>query len=129
MVSAALRMERVVAIAFAICLIGACAVHVADLLRYGWLPYHFAPRLVNVYWTSLTFFDALAALLLLCSMRIGLFLTLAIIASDVAFNLFARFGLGLHLQPLALWLQILFFIAVVGATVYAQRNEAITRAI
>ena len=126
MANAALRIERLVAIVFAICLIGACAVHIADLLRHGWLPYRFAPRPLNVYWTSLTFFDGLAAFLLLCSMRIGLFLTLVIIASDVAFNLFARFGLGLHLHPLALLLQILFFIAVVGATVYAQRNEAIT---
>ena len=126
MANAELRIERLVAIVFAICLIGACAVHMADLLRHGWLPYRFAPRPLNVYWTSLTFFDGLAAFLLLCSMRIGLFLTLVIIASDVAFNLFARFGLGLHLHPLALLLQILFFIAVVGATVYAQRNEAIT---
>jgi len=129
MANAALRIERLVAIVFAICLIGACAVHIADLLRHGWLPYRFAPRPLNVYWTSLTFFDGLAAFLLLCSMRIGLFLTLVIIASDVAFNLFARFGLGLHLHPLALLLQILFFIAVVGATVYAQRNEAIARTI
>jgi membrane protein HdeD len=129
MANAALRIERLVAIVFAICLIGACAVHMADLLRHGWLPYRFAPLPLNVYWTSLTFFDALAAVLLLCSMRIGLFLTLAIISSDVALNLFARFGLGLHLHPLALLLQILFFIAVVGTIVYAQRNEAITRTI
>jgi hypothetical protein len=95
MANAALRIERLVAIVFAICLIGACAVHIADLLRHGWLPYRFAPRPLNVYWTSLTFFNGLAAFLLLCSMRIGLFLTLVIIASDVAFNLFARFGLGL----------------------------------
>ena len=119
-------MERMVAIVFAICLIGACAVHIADLLRHGWLPYRFAPRSLNVYWTSLTFFDALAAVLLLCSMRIGLFLTLVIISSDVALNLFARFGLGLHLHPLALLLQILFFIAVVGATVYERKSARIT---
>ena len=129
MVNAALRMERVVAIVLAVCLIGACAVHIADLLRHGWFPYRFAPRPLNVYWTSLTFFDALAAFLLLCSMRIGLVLTLVIITSDVALNLFARFGLGLHLHPLALLLQILFLIAVVGALIYAQRSEVITRTI
>jgi len=107
------------------CLVGACINHALDLSRYGWLPYRFAPLPLNIYWTSLNFFDALAAILLLCSPRIGLFSALLIIVSDVALNLFARFGLGLHLRSLALLLQILFLIAVVGTLVYNQRTAVI----
>jgi hypothetical protein len=120
---------RPVLVALAACLIGACIIHISDIWRHGWLPYRFAPLALNVYWTSLAFFDALAALLLLVSSRIGLLLALLIITSDVALNLFARFGLGLHLRPLALWLQIVFLFAVTGVTVYVRRTGAITRTI
>ena len=115
--------ERLVAILFALCLIAACAVHIIDLLKHGWLPYRFAPLPLNVYWTSLTFLDALAAFLLLCLPQIGLFLAFLIIASDVAINLFARFGLGLHLRPVALVLQIVFFVAVVAAALYTSAHR------
>ena len=112
---------RTVLILFALCLLGACAVHVADLWQHGWLPYHFAPFPLNAYWTALTFLDAVAAVLLLCRPRTGLALALLIIASDVALNLFSRFYLHLHLRALALSLQLLFFVAVVAAIVYARR--------
>lgn len=39
-----------------------------------------------IYWTSLTFLDPLAAVLLLVKPRVGLALALAIIISDVAHN-------------------------------------------
>src|SRR5712691_4219596 len=115
MVSSVPSLPRSVLILFAVCLLGACAVHVIDLWQHGWLPYHFAPLPLNAYWTSLTFFDAFAALLLLRQPRIGLALTLLIIGSDVALNLFARFYLRLQLRPLALSLQVLFLVAVVAA--------------
>jgi hypothetical protein len=114
---------------FAVCFLGACAVHVIDLWRHGWLPYHFAPLPLNAYWTALTFLDAFAAVLLLWRPRAGLALTLLIITSDVALNLFARFYLRLPLRPLALTLQVLFFAAVVVATLYARRMAAATQTI
>src|SRR2546428_1220644 len=129
MVSSLPRLDRPVLIVFSICLAAACAVHVTDLWQHGWLPYHFAPLPLNVYWTTLTFLDAFAAVLLLWQPRTGLALVLLIIASDVALNLFARFYLHLHLRPVALLLQVLFFVVVVVATLYARRTGAATPAI
>ena len=100
-----------------------------DLWQHGWLPYSFAPLPLNAYWTVLTFLDALAAVLLLCQPRFGLALALLIITSDVAINLFARFYLRLHLQTLALSLEVLFLIAVVVATIYPRRSGAVTPSI
>jgi len=117
---------RTVLILFALCLLGACAVHVADLWQHGWLPYHFAPFPLNAYWTALTFLDAVAAVLLLCRPRTGLALALLIIAPDVALNLFSRFYLHLHLRALALSFQLLFFVAVVAAILYARRAGSVT---
>src|ERR1700757_3104905 len=88
----------------------ASIVHLNDLWQHGWLPYRFAPLPLNVYWTLLAFFDALAALLLLARPRAGLASTLLVVVSDVALNLFVRFYLGLRLQIFALSLQIGFFV-------------------
>jgi hypothetical protein len=129
MASALPRLHRPVLIVFSICLAAACAVHGKDLWQHGWLPYHFAPLPLNAYWTSLTFFDAVAAVLLLWRPRTGLALALLIITSDVAINLFARFYLRLHLRPLALTLQLLFLAAVVAVTLYARRMRAATQTI
>ena len=95
----------------------------------GWLPYHFAPLGFNPYWTVLTFFDALAAVLLLLQPRTGLALTLLTITSDVTLNLFALFYVRLHLQPLTLSLQVIFFVAVVAAISYARTTGPATRTI
>ena len=120
---------RPIFLVLAVCLISACLIHASDIWRRGWLPYRFAPLPLNIYWTSLAFFDALAALLLLCLPRIGLVVTLIIIVSDVAVNLFARFSLGLHLRSLFLSLQIIFLIVTIIATVYSRRSEALTQTI
>ncbi len=129
MVSSLPRLGRPVLIFFSVCLAAACAVHVTDLWQHGWLPYHFAPLPLNVYWTALTFLDAFAAVLLLWQPRAGLALAMLVIASDVALNLFARFYLRLHLRPLALSLQLLFLVAVLVATIYARRRRAATSTI
>jgi hypothetical protein len=126
MISALPRLARSVLILFAVCFLGACALHVFDLWRHGWLPYHFAPLPLNAYWTALTFLDALAAVLLLWQPRIGLALAILIITSDVALNLFAQFYLRLHLRSAALSLQFLFFVAVLATTFYARRTGGAT---
>jgi hypothetical protein len=105
-VSSLPRLSRPVLIVFSVCLAAACAVHLADLWQRGWLPYHFAALALNAYWTALTFFDALAAVLL--QPRTGLALALLIITSDITLNLFALFYVRLHLQPLTLSLQVTF---------------------
>jgi membrane protein HdeD len=123
------RLDRPVLVVFTFCLIGASLVHVIDIWQHGWLPYRFAPLSLNAYWTALTFLDALAAVLLLLRPRTGLALTLFIIASDVALNLFARFYLDLHLRAVALTLQLLFLVVLAGATLYARRTGGATQTI
>ena len=123
------RLSRPVLIVFGVCLAAACAVHLADLWRHGWLPYHFAPLALTAYWTALTLFDALGAVLLLWQPRTGLALALLIITSDVTLNLFAHFYIRFHLKPLTLSLQVIFFVAVVAAISYARATGPATRTI
>jgi membrane protein HdeD len=125
MVSAGSRVDRWIAAVFGACLLGACATHIRDVLRHGWLPYRFAPLPLNAYWTCLTFLDILAAIRLFCSFRVGLLFALLMIVSDVVVNSFAILGLRLHLQPLPLLLQFLFLIAIIAATVYIQRRGGV----
>ena len=60
--------------------------HTLDLINYGWLPYEFRPLPFNIYWTSLTFLDPLAALLIWLRERWGVLLGVAIMASNVLVN-------------------------------------------
>jgi hypothetical protein len=72
----------------ALCLLGGMSTHVATLWQHGWRwDYGGVPQLTRIYWTSLTFLDPLAALLMLVRPRIGLCATVAIIVTDVAHNL------------------------------------------
>jgi hypothetical protein len=73
-------------IVYALCLAGATVNHVRALLAHGWLPAHL-PTATALYWTSLAVFDPLAVVLLFVRPRIGIVLTLAIIVSNVAHNL------------------------------------------
>jgi len=76
-----------VVLAYVIAFAVATICHLFDIARGGWLPYKtYAPGL-NVFWTSLTFFDPLAIVLLWKRRRAGLGLALLIITVDVAVNL------------------------------------------
>jgi hypothetical protein len=110
---------------YTICLLGAGMVHACDIWRGGWLPYRAAPLPMNIYWTSLAFFDPLAAGLLWRHRRTGLLLTLAIIVSDVAVNSYAIYGLGYSdwLAYGSLQLQTLFLGFVAGTLPYAWRRR------
>ncbi|MFD5190441.1 hypothetical protein ACFWMU_20215 [Streptomyces sp. NPDC058357] len=67
--------------------------HLADLLRDGPRPYDWAPDRLNLYWTSLTVLDSLAALLLLRGRRAGVDLMCAIMVTDLAANWYAAYGI------------------------------------
>jgi hypothetical protein len=72
---------------YAVCLLVATCTHVLIVVTHGLLwDYDGAPIFTRIYWTSLTFLDPLAAVLLLVRPRAGILLTLAIIVSDVAHN-------------------------------------------
>jgi hypothetical protein len=77
---------RVIRTVYALCLIGATINHVRGVLSRGWFP-HGLPLPTAIFWSGLTFLDPLAALLLFVRPRVGVVLTVAIIVSDVAHNL------------------------------------------
>ncbi len=60
--------------------------HSLDIFHGGWLPYDFSPLAFNIYWTSLTFLDPLAALLIWVRTSWGAMLGVAIMASNVLVN-------------------------------------------
>ncbi|MEL7199686.1 MAG: hypothetical protein AAGL10_15355 [Pseudomonadota bacterium] len=80
--------------------------HTLDLYTMGWLPYDFRPLPWNIYWTSLTFLDPLAAVLIWLRERWGVWLGIAIMASNVLVNGytyvigFENFAFSLTLQSL-----------------------------
>jgi hypothetical protein len=72
---------------YAACLLGAASTHVLTVATHGlFWNYGGASISTSVFWTSLTFLDPLAALLLFVKPRIGVLLTLVIIVSDVMHN-------------------------------------------
>lgn len=80
------------AIAAGLLFVGAVS-HITDLLRHGLHPYDWAPSWLNLYWSSLALFDPLAAALLLCGRRRGTDLACAIMATDIAANWYATYGI------------------------------------
>ena len=80
--------------------------HALDLFHLGWLPYDFRPLPWNIYWTSLTFLDPLAALLIWAKERWGVWLGIAIMSSNVLVNGYTyligyeEFAFGLAMQSL-----------------------------
>jgi hypothetical protein len=72
---------------YAVSLLGGTITHAATLFTCGLLcNYGGVPVVTRVFWTSLTFVDPLAAMLLFVRPRVGLALTLLIMLADVAIN-------------------------------------------
>lgn len=86
--------------------------HTLDLINYGWLPYDFRPLPWNIYWTSLTFLDPIAALMIWVRERWGIVLGVAIMASNVLVNGYTAFIVGHEEFYFALGLQSLFAVFV-----------------
>ncbi|AEN10018.1 MULTISPECIES: hypothetical protein [unclassified Streptomyces] len=70
-------------IAAVLLFVGAFA-HVTDLLSHGLHSYDWAPGWLNLYWSSLALFDALAGVLLIYGKRRGTDLACVIMATDLA---------------------------------------------
>ncbi len=68
--------------------------HTLDLFYGGWLPYDFMPIGFNIYWTSLTFLDPLAACLIWLWERWGVLLGVGIMGSNVLVNSYTAFVAG-----------------------------------
>ncbi|WP_207221235.1 hypothetical protein [Pseudoduganella lutea] len=77
----------VIRLVYAVCLAGAAWNHARILFDHGlWWNYGGVHPFYATFWTSLTFFDSLAVLLLLARPRAGLVLTVLIIVTDVLVN-------------------------------------------
>jgi peptidoglycan/LPS O-acetylase OafA/YrhL len=110
-----LAVERVVVGVSVVGFVIGTSTHLLQLVNRGWVVFAAAPTWMNVYWTSLTFLDPLAAMLLLRARRAGLILAVAIMLSDVAVNSHALYGLNLPFAIWALQLQTLFCGFLLGA--------------
>ena len=90
---------------------GAAWNHARILYEHGlWWNYGGVHPFYATFWTSLTFFDALAVLLLLTRPREGVALTVLIIVSDVLVN--ASVGLTYGFDLASFGAQIVFMIFV-----------------
>lgn len=82
-----MKLEFLVRVIYAICLVGAGFNHLSTLLTHGlFWDYNNAPLFTRFFWTSLTFFDPIAELLLFLKPKLGLTLTFLIIFIDVLHN-------------------------------------------
>ncbi|MDX3342178.1 MULTISPECIES: hypothetical protein [Streptomyces] len=110
------------AIAAVLILVGGVA-HVGDLARQGLWAHAWAPGWLNLYWSSLAVLDPLAAVLLLRGKRIGFDLACGVMATDLAANLYATYGLRdseLLVEP-GLQRVFIFALFVFGAAPFVRR--------
>ncbi|AMO40617.1 hypothetical protein A0J50_08110 [Acinetobacter sp. DUT-2] len=109
-----LKSEFIIRCIYALCLIGAGFNHLQTVLMHGlFWDYNNAPLFTCIYWTSLTFIDLLAAILLFYRPRIGLILTFLIIFSDVIHNTWITLKVGRDLFNYMYISQFLFLVFVV----------------
>jgi len=87
-VSGLQRRSLMIRSAYAACMLGAAFNHARILFQHGlFWSYGGVPWPSAAYWTSLTFLDPLAALLLFLRPRVGIAATAIIIATNVVHNL------------------------------------------
>src|ERR1700712_445220 len=115
-------------IVYAVCLAGATCVHVALHLQYGVLlgalEAQGFPFSTRVFWSLLTLFDPLAALLLFIRPRIGLVLASLIIVSDVAHNSWIAYRIGGAPDP-KYWAQVAFLVFLLATVGVAWRGAPV----
>ncbi|SNQ28957.1 hypothetical protein [Acinetobacter apis] len=82
-----MKHELSIRVIYALCLTGAAFNHLKTVLMHGlFWDYHHAPIFARFFWTSLTFLDPLAVILLFLKPKAGLILTFLIIFVDVIHN-------------------------------------------
>lgn len=119
-----LRTSIVIRILFALCLLAATFNHARAILQYGLLwDYGYGNKIAlmsKVYWDVLTILDPLAAMLLFVKPRAGVWLTVAIILSDVIHNTYYVAKNDQWLAPFYL-AQVGFLVIVLGLAPVATR--------
>ena len=108
---------------YALCLSGATYNHARIVLEHGltW-DYGGVPLFVSVFWTTLTFIDALAVVLLFAKPTAGLLLTVAIMVADVAVNWWVGMAYGFDVAAFSA--QVLFLLFLVCTVRRAWLAEA-----
>lgn len=108
---------------YAICLASASFNHARIVAAHG-LDWNYGglPVFVCVFWTALTFVDALAVILLIIKPILGLGLTTAIIVCDVVIN--AWVGMKYGIDGAAFSAQVMFLILVISTVGIAWRSES-----
>lgn len=95
--------------------LGGAITHIVDIVRFGWLPYTFAPFWMNVFWTQLAVSDLIVILMVYKGRtRIAIGLAFIIMAFDVAVNLLAFYNSNIRAIGLALPFQAAFFGYIIG---------------
>jgi len=103
----------VIRVLYAVCMAGAAWNHARAVFQHGlgW-DYGGVPPFVSAFWTSLTFLDALAVVLLLARPRAGVALTALIIVCDVIVNTCVGLAYGFDAASFAA--QCVFLVFVLG---------------
>ncbi|WP_321282799.1 hypothetical protein [uncultured Vibrio sp.] len=115
-------------VVFLLCLFLAIGgvVHIYDNIIDGLLPYDFAPRWLNIYWSILGIFDLLAVYLLIRYRRAGLVLMLVILLTNVIVNSHAHYSLDILDNNTALQMKTLFLGFAMGVSIWlwnARKNR------
>ncbi|CAN7767095.1 hypothetical protein LJR034_007462 [Caballeronia sp. LjRoot34] len=118
------RASIMIRILFALCLLAATFNHARAVLQHGLLwDYGYGNKIAltsKIYWDVLTILDPLAAILLFGKPRAGIWLTVAIIVSDVIHNTYYAAMNDQWLEPFYL-AEIGFLVAVLGLAPVAAR--------
>ncbi|EGQ8925881.1 hypothetical protein DLH98_08745 [Vibrio parahaemolyticus] len=93
-------------------------VHLYDNIVDGFLPYDFAPRWLNIYWSALGLLDLLAVYLLVKHRRVGLVLMLLILMTNVIFSSHAHYALEILDNNVALQMKTLFLGFSLGVSIW-----------
>lgn len=119
-----LRASIVIRTLFALCLLAATFNHARAIVQHGVLwDYGYGSKIAltsQVYWAVLTILDPLAAVLLFVKPRTGIWLTVAIIVSDVIHNSYYVAANDQWLAPFYL-AQVGFLVIVLGLAPVAAR--------
>ncbi|EGQ9369710.1 hypothetical protein F1K70_04555 [Vibrio parahaemolyticus] len=93
-------------------------VHLYDNIVDGFLPYDFAPRWLNIYWSALGLLDLVAVYLLVKHRRVGLVLMLLILMTNVIFSSHAHYTLEILDNNVALQMKTLFLGFSLGVSIW-----------
>jgi hypothetical protein len=96
--------------------------HIENCWRAGYLPIPRQPFVFNLYWTSLTVLDPMAAVLLVLRPRAGLVVSVVIMLSDISINAYAFQPRGALRVEWPFWLQVTFALFLFAVSPYCWRR-------